>query len=167
MIKYSVAMRKNMGKDKATKPQKAYANVQLTDIVTLDGFARHIASHGSVYNRGDIYNVLVQAVDCLKELVLEGKKVSLGDLGSFSPQIASTGMDTPSDFTAANITKTSMKWSKGNALKNFRSDATFEVVASRVNQALIVTAEKAGATSVQLAEKNAPAGGGSGGNSGE
>ena len=47
------------------RPKKAYAKSQYTNILTLDKFAGHIASHGSKYNRADIYAVLMQTVDCM------------------------------------------------------------------------------------------------------
>lgn len=55
-INYSIAMLGNPIDEDA--PKKAYAKSQYTNILTLDKFAGHIASHGSKYNRADIYAVL-------------------------------------------------------------------------------------------------------------
>ena len=38
-INYSIAMKKNNGKDKSQYPKKAYACVQLSDIMDLHDFA--------------------------------------------------------------------------------------------------------------------------------
>lgn len=68
-INYSIAMLGNPIDEDA--PQKAYAKSQYTNILTLDKFAGHIASHGSKYNRADIYAVLMQTVDCMREMLLD------------------------------------------------------------------------------------------------
>lgn len=72
-INYSIAMLGNPIDEDA--PKKAYAKSQYTNILTLDKFAGHIASHGSKYNRADIYAVLMQTVDCMREMLLEGKRI--------------------------------------------------------------------------------------------
>jgi predicted histone-like DNA-binding protein len=143
MINYSVAVRPNPGKDKTEYPTKAYAALQLTDVVSLDEFATHISEHGSVYNRGDILAILCQAVDCLREMILEGKKVQLGDLGAFYPSIRSTGAPTAAEFTSANIHRLTVNWSRGSSLVNMVGDASFRVMASRSVQSAAVAAQKA------------------------
>lgn len=142
MINYSVALKNNRGKDSATYPTKAYATAQFDEVYSLDKFAKHIADHGSVYGRGDIYAVLIQAVECLKELILQGKKISLGDLGAFYPTISSVGANTKADFTASNIKKLTVGWTKGSELKNMKDEATFQYVATRAVQAQSAAAER-------------------------
>ena len=68
-----------------TEKQNAFAISQYTDVMTIEKFAKHITSHGSVYSRADISAILYMAVDCMREMLLEGKKIRLGDLGDFSP----------------------------------------------------------------------------------
>ena len=70
MINYSIVMRKNP-QDKEAAP-KAYASAQYNSVMTLEKFAAHIASHGSVYSRADITAVLTLAVDCIHEQLLAG-----------------------------------------------------------------------------------------------
>ena len=60
-----------------TEKQNAFAVSQYTDIVTIEKFAKHITSHGSVYSRADISAILYMAVDCMREMLLEGKKIRL------------------------------------------------------------------------------------------
>ena len=67
-----------------TEKQNAFAISQYTDVMTIEKFAKHITSHGSVYSRADISAILYIAVDCMREMLLEGKKIRLGDLGDFS-----------------------------------------------------------------------------------
>ena len=48
MINYSTCMRGNPTDKDAAK--KAYANAQYSQVMTLDKFCYHIASHGCVYS---------------------------------------------------------------------------------------------------------------------
>ena len=56
-----------------TEKQNAFAISQYTDVMTIEKFAKHITSHGSVYSRADISAILYMAVDCMREMLLEGK----------------------------------------------------------------------------------------------
>ena len=56
-----------------TEKQNAFAISQCTDVMTIEKFAKHITSHGSVYSRADISAILYMAVDCMREMLLEGK----------------------------------------------------------------------------------------------
>ncbi|MBQ0019137.1 MAG: DNA-binding protein, partial [Bacteroidales bacterium] len=94
----------------ATETQKAYAIAQYADVMTIEKFAKHIATHGCVYSRADISAILYMAVDCMRELLLEGKKIRLGDLGDFSVNIQSKGADSADKFTAQNITAVNVNW---------------------------------------------------------
>ena len=72
MINYSTCMRGNPTDKDAAK--KAYANAQYSQVMTLDKFCYHIASHGCVYSRADIQAILILAVDCLREQLLNGSR---------------------------------------------------------------------------------------------
>ena len=135
----------------ATETQKAYAIAQYADVMTIEKFAKHIATHGCVYSRADISAILYMAVDCMRELLLEGKKIRLGDLGDFSVNIQSRGADTPDKFNAgAHITAVNVNWDCGQEFKNLLADAEFNLVASRSAQAAVLKAIKAGETTVDL-----------------
>ena len=73
-----------------TEVQHAFAVAQYADVMTIEKFARHIATHGCVYSRADISAILYLAVDCMREMLLEGRKIRLGDLGDFSVSLSST-----------------------------------------------------------------------------
>ena len=136
-----------------TEKQNAFAISQYTDIMTIEKFAKHITSHGSVYSRADISAILYIAVDCMREMLLEGKKIRLGDLGDFSLLLTSKGAEDADKFTAQNITGVKVQWEPGQEFKNLRDDAEFNLVASRSAQAAVIKAIKEGKTSVDL---NAP-----------
>ena len=136
-----------------TEKQNAFAISQYTDVMTIEKFAKHITSHGSVYSRADISAILYMAVDCMREMLLEGKKIRLGDLGDFSLLLGSKGAETADKFTAQNITQVKVQWEPGKEFKNLLDDAEFNLVASRSAQAAVLKAIKEGKTNVDL---NAP-----------
>ena len=57
----------------------------------FEDFVTHISEHNSPYSRGTIHGVLMDTLDCLKELILDGKSVRLSDLGLFSVGMTSRG----------------------------------------------------------------------------
>lgn len=138
----------------ATQQQQAFALAQYSDVMTIDKFARHIADHGCVYKRTDIAAILNMAVDCLREQLLDGKKVRLGDLGDFSVKLKSNGAPTAEKFSAQNITNVEVVWDRGKEFKNLIHDAEFNPVVSRSAQAAVLKAVKAGQTSVDLTEQS-------------
>ena len=114
---------------------KAYGVAQTSENIDIDQFAKHISDHGCVYGRGDIVGVLTMAVTCLRELMLEGHRVKLGDLGDFQPRLNTTGAKTTDDFNATYIKKVNVGWTPGKPFQNLRKDAKFQLVPSREAQA--------------------------------
>ena len=145
-----------------TEKQNAFAISQYTDVMTIEKFAKHITSHGSVYSRADISAILYMAVDCMREMLLEGKKIRLGDLGDFSILLSSKGAETADKFTAQNITNVKVQWEPGQQFKNLLDDAEFNLVASRSAQAAVIKAIREGKTNVDLNVPETPDGGGDG-----
>ena len=145
-----------------TEKQNAFAISQYTDVMTIEKFAKHITSHGSVYSRADISAILYMAVDCMREMLLEGKKIRLGDLGDFSLLLSSKGAETADKFTAQNITNVKVQWEPGQQFKNLLDDAEFNLVASRSAQAAVIKAIREGKTNVDLNVPVTPDGGGDG-----
>ena len=143
----------------ATERQNAYAIAQYADVMTIEKFAKHISTHGCVYSRADISAILYMAVDCMREQLLEGKKIRLGDLGDFSVSLTSKGAETAKAFTTQNITGVNVVWDCGQEFKNLLADAEFNLVASRSAQAAVLKAVKAGETVVDLNAKTEGDGG--------
>jgi len=137
MINYSIAI---MGTKPGTKKgqiteTKAYGTAQCNEVLNLDAFAKHITSHGSVYHKADVAAVLTLAVSCLRELMLEGKRVKLGDLGDFHTELKTEGAVLAEDFTTNNIKAVNVRWTPGKEFRNLRQEATFQLVPTRAAQA--------------------------------
>jgi len=90
-----------VGKDAGKK--KYYATAVQDRTMDFEDFVSHISDHGSPYSRGCIHGVMMDALDHLQELILDGKSVRLGDLGLFSIGMTSRGEDSPAKVTAQSI----------------------------------------------------------------
>ena len=87
--------------------------------------ARHGTTVKKLRKLNGISAILYIAVDCMREMLLEGKKIRLGDLGDFSLLLTSKGAEDADKFTAQNITGVKVQWEPGQEFKNLRDDAEF------------------------------------------
>ena len=136
MINYSIVI---MGTKPGTKKEqitetKAYGTAQVHEVLTFDKFCQHVAEHNSPFSKGTIKGVIIDAVHCIREQLLAGTKVKLGDLGDFHVELACEGAVTTDDFSAANIKAVNVRWTPGKDFENLRDDATFQLVPSRAAQ---------------------------------
>ena len=82
-----------------------FARAVVENTLTLEDLARHMADHNTPFSEGVIKGILTDMVNCIRELVLEGKAVKIPNLAIFSIGLKSTGAPTVKDFTAVkNIT---------------------------------------------------------------
>lgn len=152
MIDYSVSGRVNP-KEKDTPP-RFYASAQTNKTVSLDEFSKHIASHGCVYKRADIAAVLTMAVDCLREMLLNGYKIELGDMGNFYISLSSEGTLTAKEFNPIHHVKSvNVNWERGLSFLNLKENAEFNLVAIRAVQKKVLKAVKNGDTTINLVEE--------------
>ena len=137
MINYSIVV---MGTTPGTKKEniqetKAYGTAQCSEVLDINEFAEHITSHGCAYDKGDIIAIINKTVGCLRHLMLDGKRVRLGDLGDFHVELVTEGAATCDDFTAQNIKDVNVRWTPGKEFRNLRQVATFQLVPCRLDQA--------------------------------
>ena len=76
-------------------------SVTMGKTVTLEDLAEHMAQHNTPYSEGVIKGVLTDMVNCIRELVLEGKSVKIPNLCIFSAGIKTIGATKAEDFSAA------------------------------------------------------------------
>ena len=136
MINYSIVI---MGTKPGTKKAditetKAYGSAQVHEVLSFDAFCKHVADHNSPFSKGTIKGVLVDAVHCIREQLLAGNKVKLGELGDFHVELACEGAVTTEDFSAANIKEVNVRWTPGRDFQDLRGDAEFQLVPSRAAQ---------------------------------
>ena len=89
ILKYRLYQREN--KENPEEDAKWYARSAPDRTMDFEDLVSHMSEHNSPYSRGVIHGVLTDMLDCVKELVLDGKNVRLGDLGLFSVGISSKG----------------------------------------------------------------------------
>ena len=75
-LKYRKIQRTPQTGENAGK-KKWYATAVTDREMSFEDFVSHISDHGSPYSRGCIHGVLMDALDHLQELVLDGKSVRL------------------------------------------------------------------------------------------
>lgn len=149
MINYTTIQRANLQNKSAAK--LTYAVAQYTEVMDLDKFAKHIASHGCTYSRADIAAVLTLAVDCIREQLLEGKKIKLGDLGDFYVSLNTTGVENAESFNpAVHVKKVNVNWTPGDSFEDLKSEAVFNLVTTRTAAAAVKKAVKAGESTVTI-----------------
>ena len=131
------------------KDPLAYARAQVKEVISFRKFVQHIAEHGG-YTRGKVKGVLADMCTCLVEMLLDGKKVQLDELGDFWISLSCDGAETVNKFTADNIKAVNIIFTPGPDFENLISKAEFETVASRAAQAATLKAEKEGKSTVDL-----------------
>ena len=133
MILYILKQNKNMA---SASYGKWYAYPVIEETIDLDALAEHMSNHNTPFSKGAIKGMLTDMVNCIKELLLEGKNVKIEDLAIFSLGIKNrSGANSASEFSVTQHIK---------GVK-FRARATGELVAKNLN--LEATLKKASATS--------------------
>ena len=113
-----------VGKDAGKK--KYYAVAVSDRTVEFEDFVSHISDHGSPYSRGCIHGVLMDALDHLQELILDGKSVRLSDLGLFSIGMTSRGEESAAKVNTKSIegvhliVRNTKSWSNAELMKKCR-----------------------------------------------
>lgn len=100
MLRYKVYKFKSNGNQKANG--KFYGRVT-HNVMEFDEFVHFLSVHNCVFSEGTIHGVLIEMLNSLRELLLDGKAVRLGDLGIFSIGAATKGEEKAEDFDAENF----------------------------------------------------------------
>lgn len=134
MIDYSLGLR-------ASNPQmtdsekKAYAYAQARETLNITQLAKHIQDHGSVFTKDTIVGCITAVVDCIREQLLAGNRIQVGDLGTFYVTLSSDGVANAHEFNpATHISAVNVKWDCGTGFDDLRQDATFNLVSTRKEQ---------------------------------
>ena len=144
-LKYRKVQRTPQTGENAGK-KKWYAAAVTDREVDFEGFVSHISDHGSPYSRGTIHGVLMDALDHLQELILDGKSVRLSDLGLFSIGMSSKAEDTKEKVTAASVAGVHLivRTRRAGAILScsrsarFRSTAAISAPTERAPQAVVL-----------------------------
>ena len=124
-LKYRKVQRVPVSGENAGK--KMWYAAAVTDReMSFEALVSHIAEHTSPFSRGTVHGVLTDALDCLQELILDGKTVRLGELGLFSIGMKSRPEKTKADVSAQSvqdvhlIVRNTKTWSNAELAKRCR-----------------------------------------------
>ena len=82
MIRYKKYQNKN--EKNVTTFNKWYARAVCEETVDIAALAEHMSTHNTPFSTGAIHGMLKDMVNCIKELLMDGKNVKIDDLGIFS-----------------------------------------------------------------------------------
>ncbi len=140
-IPYSLALRQRVP-GYPEEGNKTFPVAQVRQVMNLSDMAKHMASHSSKYDKGDVMAVATQLTGCIREQLLLGNKVALGDLGAFCITLQAEAADNAEEFSTALIKAVKVRWEPSAEFKDLINEATFEYVGTRKAQAEARKAEK-------------------------
>ena len=73
---------------------KLYARVSYKQTMDLHDMAHHMAEHNTAFSEGLIVGVLTDFVKCVREMVLNGNTVKVGNLAIFKATVEANGLET-------------------------------------------------------------------------
>ena len=127
---------------KPEQGNKTFPVAQYAQNLSLDDMAKHMSGHGSKYTKGDIMAVTTQLVECIREQMLLGNRVSLGDLGTFYVTLKSEPANNAESFSTSLIKDVNVRWRPSTQFKSLINEASFNYVGTREAQAEARKAEK-------------------------
>jgi predicted histone-like DNA-binding protein len=77
---------------------KWYARLVFTETMDTNALCEHIAQHGSIYTPDVVKGVVEKFIQCIREQLLESKKVKLDGLGTFYLAMSTGGANTAKEF---------------------------------------------------------------------
>lgn len=102
-LTYKLYQQKN-SQDPNSEPMW-YARASKGKTYSFEDLVEHMSDHNTVYPAGVISGVLQDMLKCVRELVMDGKQVRLGDLGLFSINLRSKGALTSKEWKVASHLK--------------------------------------------------------------
>lgn len=134
-INYSLGL-KTATPGKKKPKRKVYATAQYTRVCDTQAIMQYVVKHTSVQDRGEVMSVVCAVVDCMKERLLDGDRIELGELGTFYCVIKGTGAETTEKFDPRkNIKGVSVNWRPGKAFRDLSRYAKYRLVVRRATAA--------------------------------
>lgn len=127
---------------KPEQGNKTYPVAQVRQVMNLSDMAKHMSNHSSKYDKGDVMAVATQLTSCIREQLLLGNKVVLGDLGAFCVSLKSESANNAEEFSTSLIKKVKVRWEPSGEFEDLLNEVTFEYVGTRKAQADARKAEK-------------------------
>ena len=87
---------------------KIYARVSYKESMDIHDMAAHMAEHNTVFSEGLIVGVLTDFVKCVREMVLDGNTVKVGNLAIFKATVEANALDTLYDAQTDKVAQATM-----------------------------------------------------------
>ena len=87
---------------------KMYARVRYKQTMDLHDMAHHMAEHNTAFSEGLIVGVLTDFVKCVREMVLNGNTVKVGNLAIFKATVESNGLEVLYDAQSDKVASATM-----------------------------------------------------------
>ena len=87
---------------------KMYARVSYKQTMDLHDMAQHMAEHNTAFSEGLIVGVLTDFVKCVREMVLNGNTVKVGNLAIFKATVESNGLEVLYDAQSDKVASATM-----------------------------------------------------------
>lgn len=97
-----------------------------TEKVELRELVDDMVLKGSVASKGLMKGFFCDVFDSLVYFLLEGRRVTLGEIGSFSLSLKSEAADSADEFTKDNIKGVSVVFTPSREMKECLADAVFK-----------------------------------------
>lgn len=124
-MKYKLVSMRNLGEDKAENPTKIYAQTVAGDYITFEQFVEEVSDSSGVGSAG-VKAVLDRANVVLGRHLPHGRRVSMGELGTFRFLLGSAGVPDTKDFDTNLIREPRVRFYPGKALRMSKSQTSFE-----------------------------------------
>ncbi|MCD8303657.1 MAG: hypothetical protein LUC86_02355 [Prevotellaceae bacterium] len=118
-----------------TSRRKAYAKAQASGACSLERMQELVAKRCHSCDKFTVRAVLDTVAECLLRELLDGKRVYLGDLGTFYSEITGSASDNPDDCRPGKGgAKLVFKWRPSQSLRKAACGAEYKYVGSRASQ---------------------------------
>ena len=122
--KYKLVLKKNLGKDSGTTPQKVYAIPKYSGYADLAHLCKLISARCTA-SSADVKAVLDSLLFVLDLDLQAGRLVQLGELGNFRLSLSSEGTAERDDFSESKLRKARVIFTPGEALRTTVETTSF------------------------------------------
>ena len=107
-LRLSAAVRKSLSKLTFRSPCTIVAPVSYKETMGIHEMAEHMAHHNTAFSEGLIVGVLTDFVKCVREMVLSGNTVKVGNLAIFKATVEANGLETLYDAEQDKVAQATM-----------------------------------------------------------
>lgn len=124
-VKFKLVSKRNLGDDKEETPEKIYAQIVSGDYISNEEFLEEVADSSGVGSAGT-KAVLDRVNVVLARHLQHGRRVAVGELGTFRITLGSPGVADVKQFDTNLIREPRVRFYPGKALRTIKSRTSFE-----------------------------------------